>query len=924
MFREGLYDQFSKIVEKYKLKQLYILLFIPVVFLITKLFYELSFHDTFLNQLFLILVACILCLSAILGFLFNERKKYTFAINSILLIGCIIIPIWCYYLYKPPQLPDDKLVVLIAKFTPVSSGAEEDSENIPHRIEQELQKKQTEGIPLEIKRMSKQVLGTNKYSKRDCAIKIGSSKEGYAHVILWGDVRKDESELYVTPNLTIIKKMKNVNVDDREIVFSNKENNHIDFKELIAKEISNITAFVCGLAYYEAKKWDEAIQIFDRIPSDEGQFYKGLCLYDRAFTTEQPKQELLGALRIFSNIFESNKSDISKFKEELYFGVQRHLVQTLIELSNLSEPQIGLDYLYNAEKISELIYNYLAESIQKDENSRLNHILNLYLAHEDLGMVLSRLGEVLSGDEGISYLEDAIKIYNSAQTNILQKLVYPQWQAATLSNLGVAFLNLGKRLGIDNGKEYMEKAIESHRNALEILQKNKLITKGDVTYYNLALALSNLGEMISGENGIKLLKESIMMLEKSLELNKKEEFPAKWASIQNVLGGAFFNLSSETKDEELLLKSIDKFQEALTVFDHSKFPRNWADTHHNIGLALSYRGITINSSKSADYFNEAILNFKDALSVYEGQKNTNTYNIILKMTANAYSNWGIALNNQGMFDKAIEKFEKATEMDPRLADAYSNWGSALTHFRKYDEAIEKFKKAIEINPQHAIAYYNWGTALNNLGMFDKAIEKFEKAAEINPQIADYYSDWGFVLLNQGKLNEAIEKLKKATEINPQHANAYYNWGIALGNLGVFDKAIVKFEKATEINPQIADYYSNWGIALNNLGMFDKAIEKFEKATQIDPQLADAYTNWGAALTHFRKYDEAIEKFKEATEINPQLAIAYYNWGTALNNLGMFDNAIEKFEKATEIAPQIADYYSSWENMTRLSNHLRRL
>src|SRR3989339_417653 len=301
MFRKGLYDQFSKFVEKYKLNQLYLLLFIPVVvFPFTKLFYELSFHDTFFNWFFLILTAFLLFLAAILGFIFNKFKKHTITINFILLIGGIGIPIYCYYLYKPLQLPDDKLVVLITRFTPVSPAAEEDSENIPHRIEQELQKKQTEGIPLQIKRISKQVIGCNKDSRYDCAIKIGSSKEGYAHVILWGDVRKDESELYVTPNLTIIKKMKNVNVDDREIVFSNKENNHIDFKELIAKEISNITAFVCGLAYYEAKKWDEAIQIFDRIPSDEGQFYKGLCLYDRAFTTEHPKQELLGALRLFS------------------------------------------------------------------------------------------------------------------------------------------------------------------------------------------------------------------------------------------------------------------------------------------------------------------------------------------------------------------------------------------------------------------------------------------------------------------------------------------------------------------------------------------------------------------------------------------------------------------------------------------------
>jgi len=842
MFRKGLYDQFSKFVEKYKLNQLYLLLFIPVVvFPFTKLFYELSFHDTFFNWFFLILTAFLLFLAAILGFIFNKFKKHTITINFILLIGGIGIPIYCYYLYKPLQLPDDKLVVLITRFTPVSPAAEEDSENIPHRIEQELQKKQTEGIPLQIKRISKQVIGCNKDSRYDCAIKIGTSKEGHAHVILWGDVRKDENELYVAPKITIIKKIENVY--DRETEFCNKENNHIEFKEDIAKEISNFITFICGLAFYETKRGDEAIQIFDRIQSDESQYYKGLCLYNRAFTTERPKQDLLSAYHVFYNIFEPKKSDLYKFEEELYFEVQDYLVKTLIELSNLSEPQIGLNYLYHAENISGPIYNHLAKKIQEDKEITLNHILNLYLISENLCIVLHKLGVMLSGDEGISYLEDAIEICNSAQIDILQKLALtlplPQWQAATFSNLGVAFLELGKRLSTDNGKKYLEKSIESHRNALEILKKNKLITKGDVTYYNLALALSNLGEMIDGENGINLLKKSIMMLEKALELNRKEEFPYKWASIQNALGGTYFNLSSETKDEELLLKSIVKFQEALIVFDRSKFPRNWADTHHNIGLALNYRGIIVNSSKSADYFSEAILHFKNALSVYEGQENTNNYNVTLKMAANAYSNWGIALNNLGMFDKAIEKFEKATQIDdPRIADAYINWGVALTHFRKYEEAIEKFKKAIEINPQLANAYYNWGIALGNLGVFDKAIEKFEKATEINPQIADYYS----------------------------------NWGTALNNLGMFDNAIEKFKKATEIAPQIADYYSSWGIALFNLGKYDKAIEPFKKAIEIGPQNINIFYYLGIAYSTIDQKDEAVKTFRHVLELKPEASI----------------------------------------------------
>jgi tetratricopeptide (TPR) repeat protein len=250
--------------------------------------------------------------------------------------------------------------------------------------------------------------------------------------------------------------------------------------------------------------------------------------------------------------------------------------------------------------------------------------------------------------------------------------------------------------------------------------------------------LSDLGEMIGGEEGIKHLKEAEETLGKSLELNDEHEFRYHWATIQNLLGKVFYSRSLIVNDnkEDLLLKSIDHFRKALTVFDRSNYTRNWADTHYNIGSSLMALGIIINSEKSMGYFNEAISNFNDALSVYKGAENTETYTLILKMTSNAYSNLGIALNNLGMFDKAIEKYEKATEMDPQLADAYTNWGAALTHFRKYDEAIEKFKKATEINPQYAIAYYNWGIALNNLGMFDKSIEKFEKATEINPQIAD--------------------------------------------------------------------------------------------------------------------------------------------------------------------------------------------
>ena len=181
----------------------------------------------------------------------------------------------------------------------------------------------------------------------------------------------------------------------------------------------------------------------------------------------------------------------------------------------------------------------------------------------------------------------------------------------------------------------MEKAVETIRNSLQILQKNGLVTKGDMAYYNFGLVLSDLGRMIGGEEGIKHLEEAEETLGKSLELNDKHEFRYHWAAIQNLLGRVFNFRSFIGNDnkEDLLLKSIDKYRKALTVFDRSNYPRNWADTHYNIGSSLRDLGIIINSEKSMDYFNEAISNFNDSLSVYKGAVNTETYTLILKMIA---------------------------------------------------------------------------------------------------------------------------------------------------------------------------------------------------------------------------------------------------------------------------------------------------
>ena len=47
-------------------------------------------------------------------------------------------------------------------------------------------------------------------------------------------------------------------------------------------------------------------------------------------------------------------------------------------------------------------------------------------------------------------------------------------------------------------------------------------------------------------------------------------------------------------------------------------------------------------------------------------------------------------------EAAIEKFNKAMEIDPMLIDTYKNYADLFLHIEKYEEAINYYKKALLI------------------------------------------------------------------------------------------------------------------------------------------------------------------------------------------------------------------------------------
>jgi len=107
-------------------------------------------------------------------------------------------------------------------------------------------------------------------------------------------------------------------------------------------------------------------------------------------------------------------------------------------------------------------------------------------------------------------------------------------------------------------------------------------------------------------------------------------------------------------------------------------------------------------------------------SVDESASTAAVQTAVASSPAKEQVNEGIALYEQGDYQGALDKFEKATEADPTLAAAWSDKGCALGRLGERDAALEAFNKALEFEPDNREAREGKDLCLRMLGSSQKA------------------------------------------------------------------------------------------------------------------------------------------------------------------------------------------------------------
>ncbi|MHA2062282.1 MAG: tetratricopeptide repeat protein [Candidatus Sifarchaeia archaeon] len=120
----------------------------------------------------------------------------------------------------------------------------------------------------------------------------------------------------------------------------------------------------------------------------------------------------------------------------------------------------------------------------------------------------------------------------------------------------------------------------------------------------------------------------------------------------------------------------------------------------------------------------------------------------------------------------------------------------------YEKAIQEYEKAVNVNPNHDEAWMLIGLSYNMIGEYRKGIKYCKKALKINPKLT---KAWKFIAEANYYLNNYKRTVKayiKVVELEPNNADGWICLGQTYFSLEQYKWAIHCYEKALKINPNV--------------------------------------------------------------------------------------------------------------------------
>ncbi|MGH9450339.1 MAG: tetratricopeptide repeat protein [Terriglobia bacterium] len=232
-----------------------------------------------------------------------------------------------------------------------------------------------------------------------------------------------------------------------------------------------------------------------------------------------------------------------------------------------------------------------------------------------------------------------------------------------------------------------------------------------------------------------------------------------------------------------------------------------------------------------------------------------------RLKARDQLNKGVLSYRNAQYAQAVNHFQQAVTLDPKLVNArlylatalamqYTPGGATPENMKVGNEAIQAYQNVLQVDPDNANAIGSIAQIYYNMHDFDKAKEYQQKLVAISPSNPDPYYWIGVLNYDPALKNQMTLRTKLGlTKPNPKDHDSYPPLKpkdrdeLTQQNQTLVEDGIKNLEKAVDLKPNYANAY----VYLNLMYRQKADIESSPEAREADLQKADQLSAKALAL-----------------------------------------------------------------------------
>jgi len=194
--------------------------------------------------------------------------------------------------------------------------------------------------------------------------------------------------------------------------------------------------------------------------------------------------------------------------------------------------------------------------------------------------------------------------------------------------------------------------------------------------------------------------------------------------------------------------------------------------------------------------------------------------------------------------RAVEHYERATQLDPSYTDAWVGLGEAFVLLPIWEYNNEKAPAQLE-----------------------QARLAANKALTLNPASGRAYAVLGYMHMMKLEWRDCFKSYELALNYAPENASIWHWYGFALLGVGKYAMAEDAYQTAIKLDPLSRIISANVAEQFHLSGQYDIALDGIEQTLALAPDFAFAWHTKGTTHLAMNEFDEARAAFQRDAELN---------------------------------------------------------